>query len=227
MEIIWLSALIALFSLDQKHAFQLALSQPLILCSILGFITGEFETAIYFGLFVQLIWLGNLPVGASTTPEGNLASAVGCLLYIQFNENYAQFGQLLLLLAFLYTIIISFIGGQVDVKTRTFNIRLFDFTVDNIQDDKKANIGKIILLSLFIQYLVSFIFIALSNFLGIFLLNQLLPFFSIDLVPFWQYIDLAIIGIGIGMVMSVYKGRRLKKIILAISIFSLIIFKII
>ncbi len=227
MEIFGVSALIALICLDQKHAFQLALSQPLILCSVIGFLLGDFQTAIYFGLFVQLIWLGNLPVGASTTPQGNIASAVGCVLYIQFNESYAQFGQVLLLLVFMYTILLSFLGGQLDVRMRNFNIRLFDFAINNISDDKKANIGKIVFSALTIQYFVNLLFVLATVISGKFFLRFLTKFFSIELAPVWQYLDLAIIGVGIGMVMSVYKGRRIKKVIAVISIFTLFIFKII
>ncbi len=227
MDIIGISALIALFSLDRKHAFQLALSQPLILCSVIGLVTGEYETAIYFGLFVQLIWLGNLPVGASTTPEGNLASAIGCFLYIQFIESYLQFGQLLFLIAFVYTVLISFLGGQLDVKMHKFNIRLFDSAINNINNDKKANIGKIVFLALLIQYLVTLFFTLIAIFLGELILGFFVKYFSIDLVPFLRYVDVAIMGIGIGMVMSVYKGRNIKKTILAISLFGLFLFKII
>lgn len=227
METIGISALIALFGLDQKHAFQLALSQPLILCSVIGLVLGDFQSAVYFGLFVQLIWLGNLPVGASTAPEGNLASAVGCLLFIQFGESYAQFGQVLLLIVFLYTVLVSFLGGELDVIMRNFNIRLFDFAINDIRDDKKANIGKIVISALAIQYFVNLLFILSTVFFGKLFLGFVLNYFPAGPDPIWQYIDLAIIGTGIGMVMSVYKGRNLKKIITAISILGLVIFKII
>jgi mannose/fructose/N-acetylgalactosamine-specific phosphotransferase system component IIC len=227
VEFIGLSALIALFGLDQKHAFQLALSQPLILCSAIGLFLGDFQTAIYFGLFVQLIWLGNLPVGASITPEGNLASAIGCVLYVQFKEGYIPFGQLLLLMVFLYTIIVSYFGGQLDVAMRKFNIRLFNYTISSINDQKKANVGKIAFLALFIQYSVLFIFILLTIHAGNLLFSNISDFFSEEYTPLWQYTNVAIVGVGVGMVMSVYKGRDLKKIILAVSIFGLILFKII
>jgi len=209
VDLVGLSALIALISLDKKHAFQLAFSQPLVLCTLIGLVTGDFETAIYFGLIVQLIWLGNLPVGASTTPAGNLASAVGCVLYIQLNESYLQFGQVLLLIVFIYTVMISFIGGQLDVVMRNFNIRLFDRALNDTHSAKKANIGKVVFSALAIQYVINFLLVIIT------------------MIPILQNIDLAIIGVGIGMVISIYKGRKLKKIIVAISIFGLILFKII
>ncbi len=188
---------------------------------------GDFQTAIYFGLFVQLIWLGNLPVGASITPEGNLASAIGCVLYVQFNESYIAFGQLLLLIVFFYTIIVSYFGGQLDVAMRKFNIRLFNYTISSINDQKKANVGKIAFLALLLQYSVLFIFILLTIHAGNLLFSNISDFFSEEYTPLWQYTNVAIVGVGVGMVMSVYKGRDLKKIILAVSIFGLILFKII
>jgi len=227
VDLVGLSALIALISLDKKHAFQLAFSQPLVLCTLIGLVTGDFETAIYFGLIVQLIWLGNLPVGASTTPAGNLASAVGCVLYIQLNESYLQFGQVLLLIVFIYTVMISFIGGQLDVVMRNFNIRLFDRALNDTHSAKKANIGKVVFSALAIQYVINFLLVIITMISGKLFLEFLLNYISTELIPILQNIDLAIIGVGIGMVISIYKGRKLKKIIVAISIFGLILFKII
>lgn len=227
MSLIGLSGLLAALCLDQRHAFQLALSQPLVTCSIIGMVSGNYADAMYFGLLIQLIWLGNLPVGASTTPEGNIASVVGCLLYIEFSEIYIPFGEILILLVYIYTVLLAFIGGQTYNYTRKLNIRLFDFAFNEINNEKKANIGKIIFYALSIQFITNWIFILLFFGAGQLILSEITGILSDAWIKIWSFVEWAILGAGVGLVVSVYKNKKYKQLIVLASIIGIFVFKIV
>ncbi len=227
MEFFLYSLFFAFICLDKKHAFQFSISQPLITSSFIGFFLDAFIPAMYFGLLVQLLWLGNLPFGASKTPEGNIASIVGCMLYVEYHELYAIHGQFILFVLFIYTVAISFAASKTETYMRNINIHLFDYAYDSIRIESSPNIGKVVFTALGIQLLANWILILTTLFLGKFVLQNLYNYLSADLSSIWQFVEIAIWATGIGLVISVYKDIKLKKIILGIAIITFITIRVI
>ena len=227
MELILYSALFALLSLDKKHAFQLAISQPIITSTFVGIVLGSIVPAMYFGLIIQLIWLGNLPFGASRTPDGEIASIIGCWLFVEFYDLYQLYGQFLLLSVFLYIVIISFIASKAESYLRYVNIDLFDYAFSSVDDSQNPSIGKIIFATLGLRFLVNWVILIVFIKSGQIFLNFLNTIIPQYLSAIWQYTEIAIWAAGIGSVISVYKEVKLKRIIVVISILTLVTIKII
>ena len=226
MEILLYSAFFALLCLDGKHAFQLAISQPLITSALIGFMLNSFVPAMYFGLIIQLIWLGNLPFGASKTPEGNIASIIGCWLYVEFFNIYEMQGQFLLLMIFIYIVIISFLASKAESYLRYINIDLFDYAFDSTNGSKNPNIGKVIFAALGLQFIANWAILIISIKAGQIFLGNLVSYLTLDLSAIWQYTEIAIWAAGIGSVISVYKEIKLKKVIALLSVLCLITIKL-
>jgi len=222
VEVFLISLLFAFICLDKKHAFQFAVSQPLITSSLLGLLMNAFVPAVYFGTLIQLLWLGNLPFGASKTPEGNIASVVGCWLYIQYYQIYAVHGQFIILTLFIYVVIISYAASKTDTYMRSLNIHLFDYTYTSLNNQAMPNLGKTILAALGIQLFVNWILIFLSLMLGKFILSEIVNHIPQDWKEIWQFVEVAIWAAGLGLVITVYKDIKLKKIILGIALITLI-----
>ena len=62
-----------LLALDRRGAFQLMVSQPLVVIPVLGLMFGQLDTALWMGALVQLLWMASLIVGASVPPNENRA----------------------------------------------------------------------------------------------------------------------------------------------------------
>ena len=58
-----------------KSSFLLLASEPLVICAAAGAYFGNLEQGILLGIFWQIIWMGELPIGAAKIPDG----AVGAL----------------------------------------------------------------------------------------------------------------------------------------------------
>jgi len=182
---------------------------------------------MYFGLLVQLLWLGNLPFGASKTPEGNIASVVGCWLYVEYHELYAIHGQFILLILFVYIVTISYIASKTETYLRNINIRLFDHAYESVRIESLPNIGRVIFVALGIQLMANWLIILVTFFLGQFVLQNVYNYLSADISGIWQYIETAIWAAGIGLVISVYKDVKLKIIIIGIALITIITFRVI
>ena len=63
-------------ALDTTAVLQVLISHPLVSCSVVGFLLGNFKIAFMIGVVLELIWLNELPVGAAPFSEGNIGATV-------------------------------------------------------------------------------------------------------------------------------------------------------
>ena len=227
MELFLYSLFFAAICLDKKHAFQFAISQPILTSTFIGLLLDAVIPAMYFGLLVQLLWLGNLPFGASKTPEGNISSVIGTWLYVEYHSLYALHGQFIILVLFILIVIISYIASTFETYLRHTNVHLFDYAYKSVKEDALPNIGKVIFAALGIQLLANWIIIVVAILSGRFILDHLVNYIPVSISEIWQFVDVAIWAAGIGLVISVYKDIKLKKIIIGIALITLLTIKVI
>lgn len=223
MNLILLSVIFAVISLDRKHAFQISFSQPLVTSTLIGILMGAPMPAMYFGMIVQLVWLSNLPIGAAKTPEGDIGSIIGCILYVKFYDQFFENGQFLLFSTFLFTVFCSFLANLIESRSRRMNIWFFDYASDSIKNKGKERVGYAVGGALLLQFSLNFVFILFSVLLGMKLLGileQVVINISSDV---WQFVQVAIFGSGIGMLTAVFKDKKSKRIISGLSLIFLLI----
>src|SRR3989339_1766376 len=64
-EIIALSFLAALLSVDVTLFGQFMISRPIVCGPLIGYFLGDIKTGLWVGMLVDLIWIGNIPMGAA------------------------------------------------------------------------------------------------------------------------------------------------------------------
>ncbi len=126
MDLIFLSAIISILSLDITIAFQMLISSPIFACPIIGWILGDVRTGFEVGFLFQLIWLGRIPAGAYIVPEGNIASMISTALILLHKE--IGFPNTILTLVFIEAIIISLIGAKLTLIYRKLNGKILNLT---------------------------------------------------------------------------------------------------
>ena len=126
---------IGFLSLDTTIAFQVLVSQPIFSCPIIGLLLGNAPLGFEIGLLMQLIWLSSIPAGATSFPEGNLASMIVCAVMIYFEKLPEQ--NILLTLTFLFGILVSYLGASVTELDRRINGKLLNLI------NREADEGKV------------------------------------------------------------------------------------
>jgi mannose/fructose/N-acetylgalactosamine-specific phosphotransferase system component IIC len=126
MDLIFLSAIVSILSLDITIAFQMLISSPIFACPIIGWILGDVRTGFELGFLFQLIWLGRIPAGAYIVPEGNIASMISTALILLHKE--IGFPNTILTIVFVEAIIISFIGAKLTLIYRKLNGKILNLT---------------------------------------------------------------------------------------------------
>jgi mannose/fructose/N-acetylgalactosamine-specific phosphotransferase system component IIC len=76
MQILVLAAIVAgITSLDSVHLCQWLLARPIVIAPLIGAIMGDPGAGMLCGAWIELIWLGVLPIGNYTPPDAHLTAA--------------------------------------------------------------------------------------------------------------------------------------------------------
>jgi len=114
----------AIVGLDSTAAFQIMVSQPVVACPVLGWMMGDPVMGWMVGITTQLLWMGKLPIGAATFPDGSMGSLVAAGLAVHFRKWFALDGVgALLALSVLWGVVVAWVGGWVIVAQRKLQSR--------------------------------------------------------------------------------------------------------
>ena len=127
-----------LLSLDRTAVFQSMLSRPLVSASVIGLILGEPSTGLAAGVVLELLYMGDLPVGSyMPAHETGLSVAVSAVSVAFVKASppemlssgaglFSTGGPLRVVLpVLLFSIPVALLFKRADVFTRRINERLF------------------------------------------------------------------------------------------------------
>lgn len=78
-----LVAIIALIGrAETRFGMQLFIEEPLVLCTLTGAVLGDIATGLAIGATLQLVFLGNMGIGAATPSDQVLGSVIGTAIAI-------------------------------------------------------------------------------------------------------------------------------------------------
>lgn len=224
MEILTLSLIGAVLALDTTAVFQGLISQPLIACTLLGWAGNEVALGLQIGFLMQLLWMSNMPVGAVHIPEGNVGAMASVILAIQMKPFFNTHYDVIVLCVILFSLVLSFAGGQSVQIIRNCNISLLTMTLKRLEDGKTFSLGLVNLLA--ILFYVSFIFalIVLSVWIGRFILLSVINRIPVEWNTYAQYVETALLGVGVGLTLHLYKEKKQRMALLLVALAAFIIF---
>jgi mannose/fructose/N-acetylgalactosamine-specific phosphotransferase system component IIC len=225
MENIYIGLIGSLLVLDTTVAFQFLISQPLIACTLLGWFLGDIDLGVQVGMYLQLLWLSSMPIGAAIVPEGNIAAIVITALVIRYNSNYENFN-IILICSLLFGIGVSYLGSELVVFLRKLNQYLLNNVLSLARRGKLNLLDIINYLGLVFHYTLMFILIVLAMYLGDFLFKYVLNL-PLEWDKYFKYSVMSLIGIGAGLVLSIFKEKQYHLLIAGGLVIGCLLFVII
>jgi mannose/fructose/N-acetylgalactosamine-specific phosphotransferase system component IIC len=207
----------ALISLDTVAVFQILISQPIVACSLIGWLSNDPMTGIHIGLMMQLVWISTLPVGAVTFPDGNLGAIVAAIIAVNSVEVLPGFRSLVILISIILGLLMSFVGAHALNTVRTGNVYILNQLLNKVDSFKINYVGRAISWALFVNYLVLFVIILVSSLIGISLIEVILSYKPEAWIQYTRYGEIVILGAGAGLTFTLVKGRK-PKLVMAILI---------
>lgn len=114
----------AVLALDRRGAFQVMVSQPLVVIPAVGLLLGDLHTALWLGALVQLLWMASLIVGASVPPNETLASVVIGGAALLYQRHFGPADMAVQALAILFGAPVSLLGRWLDIRLDRENLSL-------------------------------------------------------------------------------------------------------
>jgi PTS system mannose-specific IIC component len=206
MENLYIGLIGGLLILDTTVAFQFLISQPLIACTLLGWFLGNAQLGLHVGIYLQLLWLSSIPIGAAIIPEGNVAAIIVTGLVVRYDQRYDYFNTLLIC-AILFGILVSYVGGELVVFSRKSNQYFLKKTMDSARKGNLAMLTVVNYLALVLHYLLMVILIYLAMLIGdiFFIFVTKIPAVWDD---YFRYAVMALIGIGCGLMLSMFREKK-------------------
>ncbi len=189
LNLILLCMLSAILELDTSFIGQFQLSRPIVVGTIFGILTGNILHGLQMGIFVELLLLDFVPVGAFTVPSGNVA--VACCLLMQWLYGLApQY-------SFPISILCGWTYAYMEKYIRVAYSNRHKLTEQNIVDNLDI-LKKWLLKNMFINLISTFLFILLTTIIVGKISKLLFPFVpeKINLVLMFSYLIIPWIGAG-------------------------------
>ncbi len=128
---VMLSLVGGVLSLDKTAVFQTMVSRPIVVAPLTGYLLGAAEAGLMVGVIIELLMVGNLPVGKYVPAhDTGLALLVTAVTITAFGAGPGSGGFLgaaqLIPGALLVSMPVSVIYQRADAFTRGFNRRFFD-----------------------------------------------------------------------------------------------------
>jgi len=221
VENIFIGLIGSLLLLDTTILFQSSISQPLILCSLIGVFFGDIQLGIHVGIYLQLLWLSSLPIGAAVVPEGNMAAIVSAVMIFRYHQEMQMFHSVLIL-AVLFGLLLSFIGGELVVLYRKNNVTILNRLLNKLHSGDLKSLPNTVVFSLVLHTLLMFILLSVSLYCGDYI------FENVSLLPlmveeYAYFATIAILAAGTGLLIHMYRGLMSRIFILIGVVVGLLI----
>ncbi len=120
-----LAGLVAMLTgLDRVALIQTMISRPLVAAPLTGLVLGNPLIGLEFGMLLELLWLGRLPVGAAIPPDDTQVAVGATILALSMGHLLDLHGMPMVIMSVLIAIPLGKFGQVFDRLARHVNDRL-------------------------------------------------------------------------------------------------------
>jgi len=111
-------------ALDTTAVLQIMFSRPLVACSIMGVLLGNFPIGFTLGIIFELLYIREIPAGAARFAEGNVGSTAATAVAVLTIRQAPSRESMVVFLALILGLLISSGGGKLVSMIRHINGKL-------------------------------------------------------------------------------------------------------
>jgi len=216
-DLFWASLWGGVVALDTTAVLQIMVSRPMVGCSIIGLILGNFQVGFTIGILLELLYISELPVGGARFAEGNVGAAAAATIGILSVRQFPDRVSFIIVCSLILAIVISWFGGGLVLLMRRMNSKIFDAI------SKKELISPLhINLSQGAGILMAFALGFLSVFASALVFTSLLPLFLRHIPAFVDHIMQPVMGgllaVGCISLAHIFWMQRGHRMLLAVGL---------
>jgi len=200
-------------ALDAAPVAQTMLSQPLVIGTVLGFIWGDWVTALEVAVVLQVIAASTLPVGARTPEDYAIGGVVGVglALALASRQPFIMAREACALLGVLGGMLAATGGVPVLKWQRRRNEGLSRWCEEALRAGDERALGAAQFAAIAVAFGVGVAYCAACLTIGVWALDGLVGRESIRLARAWGLAEPLWLGLGLAHVLHAFVQRRLAR----------------
>ena len=209
-EILLISLIAGIVSIDTTSGWQVMISQPVVSCPIIGLIFGDPQLGLWMGMLLELPWLINIPLGGTHGSEGNLGAVVATTLSIYFKSNEVNTENIVIIISIMYSLVISRAGAYLVEYVRRANLALIHAADRAASRADLKKITQLNYIGVIYSFLSGFFLVGIGFTAGVILLKPLAAFIHPEFNFAFGMAKYGLLGLGIGAVATLFINRKTK-----------------
>jgi len=160
--------LAAFLSIDVRTIGGTMLSRPLVVAPLTGLLLGDAKTGFMVAYFIELVWVGMLPVGAYLPVEVLPVTVVSVYLasaYIH-TPGLGSSSESIIMFCIIISIPVGFMSRWLESHIRELNSRLSDYLDREMQEERIPNVEMIQYMNIAVTLLKGFLVCFIPIFFG-------------------------------------------------------------
>lgn len=157
----------ALLFLDATAVGHFLISAPIVTAPIIGWLLGDITIGLVIGAYLELIWIGLLPVGSRIPPNANVVAVVATASLIMGGATIK--GDVIspvLVWGVFYGVFCGIVAREIKVGLYSLHSRFGHFCDRAAHKGKLASVERVALFSILLDWALMFIFFSIAIFLG-------------------------------------------------------------
>ena len=199
-------------ALDATPVAQTLASQPLVTATVLGFLWGDWSTALAVGIVLQILAASTLPIGARTPEDYSVGGVVGAgvALTIAAGAPFEHVRQAASLAGVLSGMVVAALGVPLLRWQRRLNEGLARWCEQALRAGRERALaeaqGAAIAMAFAIGLAVTGVWLALAHAGGAFVEHE-----SLRLAGAWHLLQPLWLGFGFAQLLHAFVQRRLER----------------
>ena len=158
--------LAAFLSIDVRTIGGTMLSRPLVVAPLTGFLMGDAKTGFLVAYFIELVWVGMLPVGAYLPVEVLPVTVVSVYLASTYIAALGNSSESIIMFCIIISIPVGFMSRWLESHIRELNSRLSDYLDGEVQEERIPNVEMIQYMNIVVTLLKGFLVCFIPIFFG-------------------------------------------------------------
>ena len=159
--------LAAFLSIDVRTIGGTMLSRPLVVAPLTGLLMGDARTGFLVAYFIELVWVGMLPVGAYLPVEVLPVTVVSVYLASTYTASLGSFSESIIMFCIIISIPVGFMSRWLESHIRELNSRLSDYLDREVQEERIPNVEMITYMNIAVTFVKGFLVCFVPIFFGI------------------------------------------------------------
>ena len=197
-------------AIDTASAWQIMISQPVVICPAIGWLFGQPEIGITFGILLELPWLINIPSGGKHASDSNLAAVVATGLGVYFVTKNINTENIIVIILVLYSMVVGRVGNYLVEMVRKANLNLIHQADEAASLGDMKKIGILNFTGVIYSFFSGLILVSIGVILGALFLEPLIKFIHPNFDYPFGLAKYGILGVGFGSVLTLFINKETK-----------------